>query len=71
MGRAENQAKLPKYIRYGVTNRDASKQIDPSLMGDLPTNPTNLNQAFPDNVKFWIDNIDKMTERWNKWAATN
>ena len=71
MGRAENQAKLPKYIRYGVTNRDASKQIDPGLMGDLPTNPTNLNQAFPDNVKFWIDNIDKMTERWNKWAATN
>jgi putative spermidine/putrescine transport system substrate-binding protein len=71
MGRAENQAKLPKYIRYGVTNRDASKQIDPGLMGDLPTNPANLNQAFPDNVKFWIDNIDKMTERWNKWAATN
>ncbi len=71
MGRAENQAKLPKYIRYGVTNRDASKQIDPSLMGDLPTNPANLNQAFPDNAKFWIDNIDKMTERWNKWAATN
>jgi putative spermidine/putrescine transport system substrate-binding protein len=71
MGRAENQAKLPKYIRYGVTNRDATKQIDPSLMGDLPTNPANLSQAFPDNAKFWIDNIDKMTERWNKWAATN
>jgi putative spermidine/putrescine transport system substrate-binding protein len=38
-------------------------------MGDLPTNPANLSQAFPDDVRFWIDNIDKLTERWNKWAA--
>ena len=70
MGRADTQAKLPKFVRYGVTNRDAAKQVDPALMGDLPTNPANLNAAFAEDVKFWIDNIDKLTERWNKWAAT-
>jgi putative spermidine/putrescine transport system substrate-binding protein len=70
MGRADTQAKLPKFVRYGVTNRDAAKQVDPALMGDLPTNPANLNVAFAEDVKFWIDNIDKLTERWNKWTAT-
>ena len=69
MGRPENGAKLPKYIRYGVTSKDAAAKVDPSLMADLPTNPANLSQAFPDDVRFWIDNIDKLTERWNKWAA--
>lgn len=69
MGRPENAARLPKYIRYGVTSKDAASKVDPALMGDLPTNPSNLAQAFPDDVRFWIDNIDKLTERWNKWAA--
>ncbi|MBK9134719.1 MAG: ABC transporter substrate-binding protein [Betaproteobacteria bacterium] len=67
MGRPDNQAKLPKYIRYGVTAKDA--KVDASLMGELPTNPANLKQAFAEDVRFWIDNIDKLTERWNKWAA--
>jgi len=69
MGRPEQQALLPKYIRYGVTAREAAGKVDPSLVADLPTNPVNLNQAFPDDVRFWIDNIDRLTERWNKWAA--
>jgi putative spermidine/putrescine transport system substrate-binding protein len=69
MGRPDNQAKLPKYIRYGVTSRDAAAKVDPALMGELPTNPANLGQAFAEDVRFWIDNIDKLTERWNKWAA--
>ena len=68
-GRPENQGKLPKYIRYGLTAKDAFARVDPALLADLPTNPANLNQAFPDDARFWIDNIDKLTERWNKWAA--
>jgi putative spermidine/putrescine transport system substrate-binding protein len=69
MGRPENQAKLPKYIRYGLTSKEAAGKVDASLLGELPTNPANLNQAFAEDVRFWIDNIDKLTERWNKWAA--
>ena len=70
MGRAENQAKLPKYVRYGVTNGSAYSLVDKALLADLPTNPTNLNQAFAEDAKFWIDNGDKLAERWAKWAGT-
>jgi putative spermidine/putrescine transport system substrate-binding protein len=43
--------------------------VDPSLMAELPTNPANLNVAFQEDVRFWIDNIDQLTQRWNTWAA--
>ena len=69
-GRAENQAKLPKYVLYGVTNGAAYPLIDKALRADLPTNPDNLNVAFPEDAKFWIDNGDKLAERWAKWSGT-
>jgi hypothetical protein len=40
------------------------------LVADLPTNPDNLKVAFAEDVKFWIDNGDKLAERWTKWAGT-
>jgi putative spermidine/putrescine transport system substrate-binding protein len=70
MGRAEHQARLPRFVRYGVTNREAAARVDPALMAELPTNPANLSVAFQEDVRFWIDNIDRLAERWNKWAAT-
>jgi putative spermidine/putrescine transport system substrate-binding protein len=68
LGRPDNQAKLPKYVRYGVTAKDA--KVDPSLMDELPTNPAIHNQAFKEDPKFWIDNGDKIAERWTRWAGT-
>ncbi len=70
MGRPENQSKLPKYIRYGVTSAGAAPLVDKALTTDLPTNPDILKQAFPENPKFWIDNGDKLAERWTKWSGT-
>jgi putative spermidine/putrescine transport system substrate-binding protein len=70
MGRPDNQAKLPKFVRYGVTAAAAAPLIDKSLVADLPTNPDNLKVAFAEDVKFWIDNGDKLAERWTKWAGT-
>ena len=70
MGRPDNQAKLPKYVRYGVTSAGAAPLIDKSLMGELPTNPEILKQAFAEDPKFWIDNGDKLAERWTKWSGT-
>ena len=34
------------------------------------TVPDILKQAFAENPKFWIDNGDKLAERWTKWAGT-
>ncbi len=70
LGRPENQAKLPKSVRYGVTAAAAGPMIDKSLLSDLPTNPDNLKQAFAEDVKFWIDNGDKLAERWTRWSGT-
>ena len=66
MGRPDNQAKLPKYVRYGVTSAAAAPLVDKSLMAELPTNPDILKQAFAEDPKFWIDNGDKLAERWTQ-----
>ncbi|MFN4938073.1 hypothetical protein [Bradyrhizobium sp.] len=44
--------------------------VDKSLMAELPTNPDILKQSFPEDPKFWIDNGDKLAERWTKWSGT-
>jgi putative spermidine/putrescine transport system substrate-binding protein len=69
VGRAENQSKLPDYIAYGVTNAKAGEKIDPKRLVDLPTHPDNMKNAVQISDKFWIENIDKLTERFNTWAA--
>jgi putative spermidine/putrescine transport system substrate-binding protein len=69
VGRAENQAKLPDHIAYGVTNKAATALIDPKRLSDLPTAPDNLKNAIEIDTQFWLENLDRLTERFNKWAA--
>lgn len=70
MGQADNQAKLPLKIAYGVTNRDANKAIPAERLKDLPTAPDNFKTATEISTEFWLENIDRLNERFNKWAAT-
>ncbi len=69
VGQAANQAKLPEFIAYGVTNKAATPLIDPKRLPDLPTAPANLKNAELIDVNFWLENNDKLTERFNTWAA--
>lgn len=69
VGKAENQAKLPDHIAYGVTNVGATEKINPKRLPDLPTAPENLKNAVELDTQFWLENADKLTERFNKWAA--
>ena len=69
VGKAENEAKLPESIAYGVPNKGANKLIDPARLKDLPTAPENFAHAIPINTQFWLDNNDRLTERFNQWAA--
>ena len=69
VGKAENQAKLPEFITYGVTNKAATAQIDPKLLSNLPTASENIEDAVELNASFWLENIDNLNERFNKWAA--
>jgi putative spermidine/putrescine transport system substrate-binding protein len=69
VGKAENQAKLSENIAYGTSNRDAAALLQPAVLKDLPTAPDNMKNAVEINVAFWLENIDRLTERFNKWAA--
>jgi putative spermidine/putrescine transport system substrate-binding protein len=70
MGQAENQARLPLKIAYGVTHRDANKSIPAERLKDLPTAPENFKGAIEISTEFWLENIDRLNERFNKWAAS-
>ncbi|KAA0682372.1 ABC transporter substrate-binding protein [Roseomonas genomospecies 6] len=69
VGKAENQAKLSENIAYGTSNKDAPSKLAPAVLKDLPTAPENMKNAVEISVPFWLENIDRLTERFNKWAA--
>ena len=69
VGNAENQAKLSENIAYGTSNKDATALLQPTVLKDLPTAPDNMKNAVEINVTFWLENIDRLTERFNKWAT--
>lgn len=66
---AETQAKLPMHIAYGVTNLKAKDSIPAERLKDLPTAPENMANAVHISDAFWLENIDRLTQRFNKWAA--
>ncbi|HLN24582.1 MAG TPA: ABC transporter substrate-binding protein [Patescibacteria group bacterium] len=68
-GKAENQKSLPNYVAYGVTNAAATSLVDPKLMPVLPTAPANMANVEAIDDSFWLENLDRLTERFNKWAA--
>jgi Spermidine/putrescine-binding periplasmic protein len=69
VGKAENQAKLSENIAYGTSNKDAASKVPPAVLKDLPTAPENMKDAVEISVPFWLENLDRLTERFNKWAA--
>ncbi|PWC37457.1 ABC transporter substrate-binding protein [Azospirillum sp. TSO35-2] len=69
VGKPENQAKLSQGIAYGTSNKKAPSLVPPAILADLPTAPANMKNAIEINVNFWLENIDRLTERFNKWAA--
>jgi putative spermidine/putrescine transport system substrate-binding protein len=71
IGKPEVQAKLPGYIAYGVPAKKANDLIDAARVAELPTAPQNLVGALKVDTEFWLENNDRLTERFNKWAAQN
>ncbi|CCG08506.1 ABC transporter substrate-binding protein [Pararhodospirillum photometricum] len=69
VGRAPVQAGLPQAIAYGVTNKGANALIPPARVADLPTAEANMANAVEISSAFWLENIDRLTERFNKWAS--
>ena len=65
----EHQKLLPPYIPYGPTNKAAAAQVDPAVMPDVPTAPQNLPHGLFYGRDFWVDNVERLNERFNSWAA--
>lgn len=69
VGKPEIQAKLSENIAYGTSAKDAPKHVKPEILADLPTADANMANAIEINTAFWLENLDRLTERFNKWAA--
>jgi len=64
-----NQALLPPRIPYGVTNRGATELIDRAVLPNLPTAPDNIRTALFINDRYWLENIDRLNQRFNAWVS--
>ncbi|MGE0724434.1 MAG: ABC transporter substrate-binding protein [Alphaproteobacteria bacterium] len=64
-----NQAKLPSKISYGITTKAATPMIDKTVLPQLPTAPDNIAFALYIDEPFWVENIDKLNQRFNAWVA--
>jgi putative spermidine/putrescine transport system substrate-binding protein len=65
----ENQKNLPTKITYGVTAKAATPLIDKAILPNLPTAPENIASAIYLDEPFWVENIDKLNQRFNAWVA--
>ena len=65
----QNQKNLPPKIPYGVTTKASTPLIDKNVLPNLATAPQNLATALPINDKFWLENLDKLNQRFNAWVA--
>ena len=65
----QNQKNLPALIPYGLTHNAATALVDKAVLPDLPTNPVNLKAAVYLSDKFWLENLDKLSQRFSAWLA--
>ncbi len=70
VGNPETQAKLTPTIAYGPTAQGAAKYIAPKRLPDMPTAPENMKNIVTISSAFWLENIDRLNDRFNKWAAS-
>lgn len=68
-GQPQVQAQLPPRIPYGVPAVGADALIPAAAKADLPTTEANIATALHINDAFWLENIDRLTQRFNAWAA--
>ncbi len=63
------QAQLTQRIPYGGPSRGANDDLSPEVRAVSPTNPENLDVSLRLNDQFWLDNLDRLNQRFNAWLA--
>jgi putative spermidine/putrescine transport system substrate-binding protein len=50
-------------------NNQALKLLDPKVLANLPTSPTNAKDALQLSLSFWTDHGEELEQRFTAWAA--
>ena len=69
MGDAERQAQQLRLMANGTSNKKAVSLVSKEVAAELPSDPANHAAGFEVSAAFWLDNLDKLNERFTKWAA--
>jgi putative spermidine/putrescine transport system substrate-binding protein len=65
--RPDRQAEWIKTLPYPGASKSIFKYVTPELAKVLPTYPEHLKNAARVNFEWWLENADKVQERWNAW----
>jgi putative spermidine/putrescine transport system substrate-binding protein len=69
IGDAHRQAKMSDIAPMGMSNKATNGLVDKAVLSEMPTAPENFAHSVAINVPFWIENFDKLNDRYTKWAA--
>lgn len=65
--RPEQMAVLSDQISYGPARKSAAVAVNEAMRPHLPTEAANFATAFHNDVEFWADHGDAITEKFNAW----
>lgn len=66
---AKNMAEQHKYSAYGPANKIAADFIPPEALANLPTAPDHMKSPLVYDAKFWGENGEELTKRFNNWLS--
>jgi putative spermidine/putrescine transport system substrate-binding protein len=66
---ADKQAEMAKRLAYGPTVQDAAEVLSPEIAANIPASPANIESGLFFDTEYWVDNVERLNERFNAWAA--
>ncbi len=63
----DSLARQMQFIPYGPVRRSALAQIEPDMRRQLPTAEENMATAIEGDAEWWAANVDRLTERFERW----
>jgi len=67
VNRPDRHAWHAKDFNVGVGPKKADNYLDKQTLAHLPTAPENFKKEFVINDKWWTENLEEVTERWQLW----
>jgi putative spermidine/putrescine transport system substrate-binding protein len=65
----EPQAEFMRHINYGSINEKAYDLLEPEQLEAMPGTAERLPYAVHMNGEFWLEHLDAVNERFNRWVS--